>query len=313
MIATSRVPYTYSVLRYVHDIGTGEFINVGVVVTAPRVSYVGAKFKLTYGRVKKAFPSLDGEAFRTRMRRLQAAFDGISEGDIAVSSRVAVTAVVTGASTASVMLAQEASTSLDSFKQSGAIERLVYSVIPRDDSSFQWSPPGSGLSKDLSATLADLYQRFVAQYDNDAVNVQRKDDDVWKHFRTELEKRNVLSHLQEKEIAVADDSVKFEHAWKNGSWHCYEPLSFDLASDASIKEKAHRWLGQVSSIKDAREEFNVFFLVGKPTDAGLHDAYEQAVSILRKAPASTVVDEEHAAEFSESVAKAISDHDTRPL
>lgn len=288
MSSTTRTPYSYIVLRYVHDIGTGEFINVGVVLTAARGSYIGAKFKTAYGRVKKAFPTIDPDVFRARMRRLQATFDQITEGTL------------------------DAPNSRDA-KDATAIEQLVHSVIRVDDSSLQWSPVGSGLSKDLPATLASLYQRFVTKYDTELTNAPRKDDDVWKHFRIELEKRNVLSHLEEKVIAVADDSVKFEHAWKNGAWHCYEALSFDLANDASIKEKAHRWLGQVSSIKDSREGFRVYFLVGKPADAGLSDAYEKAVSILRKAPSSEVVEEDGAEQFSESVAKAISEHEQHPM
>lgn len=287
MTTIQRIPYSYIVLRYVHDIGTGEFINVGVVLMAARGPYVGARFKTTYGRVKKAFPTIDPDVFRARMRRLQGAFDRITAGDIH-------SADAPGA-------------------KSTSIESLAHSVIRVDDSSLQWSPAGSGLSKDLAGTLTSLYQRFVTKYDSDAVNVSRKDDDVWKHFRTELEKRNVLPRLQEKVIAVADDSVKFEHAWKNGAWNCYEPLSFDLASDTSIKEKAHRWLGQVSSIKDAREGFQVFFLVGRPSDDGLTEAYEKAVSILRKAPSSEVVEEHSAEAFSKAVAKAISDHDLHAI
>lgn len=288
MKTAARAPYSFAVLRYVHDIGTSEFINVGVVVSAPSVSFVGARFKLAYGRVKKAFPSVDAEVYRARMRRLQAMFDRIAEGDLSARTFVEATDVT-------------------------PIEELVHSVIRADDSSLQWSPAGSGLSKDLPATLAALYQRFVTKYDAEASSTPRKDDDVWKHFRMELEKRNVLGYLEPKVIAVADDSVKFDHAWKNGAWNCYEPLSFDLSSDASIKEKAHRWLGQVSSIKDAREGFKVYFLVGKPTDSGLVDAYEQAVSILRKAPASSVVEEDMAEEFSETLALAIAEHVIPPL
>ena len=236
----------------------------------------------------KAFPSIDPDVFRARMRRLQATFDQIADGDFS------------------------ASISRD-LNDATPIEKLVYAVIRADDSSLQWSPAGSGLSKDLPATLTALYQRFVTKYDAELTSTPRKDEDVWKRFKTELERRNVLPHLKKKVIAVADDSVKFEHAWKNGAWHCYEPLSFDLASDASIKEKAHRWLGQVSSIKDAREDFHVYFLVGRPADAELSESYEKAVSILRKAPASEVVEEERAEEFSQSVAKAILEHEVRHL
>ena len=31
----NKQPYTYTILRYVHDTSTGEFANVGVVVSAP--------------------------------------------------------------------------------------------------------------------------------------------------------------------------------------------------------------------------------------------------------------------------------------
>ena len=280
--------YQYVVLRYVHDISAGEFVNCGIVLLAPGLGYVGAKFKTTYSRIKKTFPTLDGDGFRAHMRKLQTAFDRVAEKDLAGLAR-------------------------ESTNAPSNLLNVVHSVVRSDDSSLQWSPIGSGLTSAPQETLKRLYQRFVAKYDEDASAVHRKDDDVWKCFKSELEKRNVLPHLEEKVIAVEDDSVKFAHAWKNGAWHCYEPLSFDLASDTSIREKAHRWLGQVSSIKDSSEWFNVYFLVGKPTDPSLNDAYEKAISILRKAPASQVVEEDGAESFSELVAKAIAEHEQHPL
>ena len=283
MSETIRLPYSYIVLRYVHDIGTGEFINVGIVLMAQSGSYRAAKFKTAYGRLKKAFPSVDTEVYRTRMRRLQATFDRYTDGDIYATSAI-------------------------NTVSANPLEQLVHSVIRVDDSSLQWSTVGSGLSRDLQATLTSLYKRFVTKYDNEQATATRKDDDVWRHFRAELEKRNVLPHLEQKVISVADDSVKFEHAWKNGVWNCYEPLSFDLTSDTSIKEKAHRWLGQVSSIQASSEGFRVYFLVGKPEDTSLKEAYEKAVSILRKAPDSEVIEEEEAEKFSKTVALAITAH-----
>lgn len=277
MNGDARRAYRYSVLRYVHDIATGEFINVGIVVVAPAASFVGGKFRLAYGRVKRTFPSIDAQAFKTRMRHLQAAFDRLAEGDIGDQNR----------------------------GNGLTIDDVINAVVRVDDSSWQWSPVGSGLSRDLNATLLALYHRFVTKYDQDQ-HALRKDDDVWKCFRSALERRNVLPLLEEKVIAVADDSVTFEHAWKNGMWHCYEPLSFDLASDASIKEKAHRWLGQVSSIKDAEDRFAVYFLVGRPVDDSLNGAYEKALSILRKAPSARVVEEARADEFSDEVARVMS-------
>ena len=38
-----RTNYTFTVLRYVHDITTGEFVNVGVVLHAPKAKFLRAK------------------------------------------------------------------------------------------------------------------------------------------------------------------------------------------------------------------------------------------------------------------------------
>jgi Protein of unknown function (DUF3037) len=50
----------YTVLRYVHDIATGEFVNVGVVVYAPKVRYLQAEMRFICGRLARVF--LDGDA-----------------------------------------------------------------------------------------------------------------------------------------------------------------------------------------------------------------------------------------------------------
>src|SRR6266404_2302575 len=54
------------------------------------------------------------------------------------------------------------------------------------------------------------------------------------------------------------DEVEFEYAWKNEQWHCLKPLSFNLTAAESIREKAHRWLGQITSVKDTKETFKVY-------------------------------------------------------
>jgi Protein of unknown function (DUF3037) len=280
MTQSTQSPYRYTVLRYVHDITTGEFMNVGVVLKSPDSARVRAKFKLAFGRIKSAFPSVDAAAHRTRMRMLQKAFDGLND-DLA-SAGLAV--------------------------ESESLTALVKRILPADDSGLQWAPIGSGLSRDLDATLQNLYERFVTKHDTDAAADRRKDNDVWREFRSELEQRNVLSYLTRKTIEAPDDSVTFSHAWKNGAWHCFEPVSLDLASDSSIKEKAHRWLGQIASVHRSHEKFKVYFLVGKPSESRLEKAYDQAVKILAQAPESKVIEEKDAKSFSKKIANDIRAH-----
>src|SRR5690606_2275015 len=77
------------------------------------------------------------------------------------------------------------------------------------------------------------------------------------------------------------DRVLFDHAWKNGDWHCYQPLSFDLASAESIREKAARWSGHMTGLSKSPEHIRPYFLVGPPERAALFDDYQRAIELLR--------------------------------
>jgi hypothetical protein len=42
MASIMKLAYTYPLLRYVHDVASGEFANVGVVLFSPNARYAGA-------------------------------------------------------------------------------------------------------------------------------------------------------------------------------------------------------------------------------------------------------------------------------
>jgi hypothetical protein len=280
-----KTPYTYSVLRYMHDITTGEFINVGVVLYSRDGGYASALCRSTFGRLSKTFPGMDGDAFKSLMRFVQARVEEIGDGlktELPLNGRPA--------------------TVLD----------IAHAVVPPDDSSLQWSPPGSGLSENLSQTLEGLFERMVIRYDERPQLERRSDDEVWRKYRLSLENTHVLKHLQPKKISVQDDEVEFQHAWKNGVWHCLEPVSFDLSSADSIREKAHKWLGQLLSVKDAREPFKVYLLLGEPQQEALRPAFDKAISILSRLPVdSEVIRESNAGDFSEQFAREIAAHEAK--
>jgi hypothetical protein len=273
-----KVPYTFTVLRYVHDIATGEFVNVGVALYAPGVKFIEARCRTTYGRLTKAFPGLDGEAFKSLMRRINHRFEEIA-------AEVANELPLKGSPT--------------------AIMELAWSVLPPDDSSLQWSPPGGGVAEDLSATLTQLYDRMVHRYEDGLIRARRSDEEVWTRFRRDLETRNIAVHLQSKKITVPDDEVEFEYACKNGVWHCLKPISFDLSADG-ITEKAHRWLGQLTSVKSSSDQFKVYLLIGEPQQPDLKTTLKKALSILQKIPVEKeIVMERDATVFSERFARSV--------
>jgi hypothetical protein len=145
--------YTFTVLRYVHDTSTGEFANVGVVLTSPSAGYADAILRPTYGRLSKMFPGMNGDHFRSVIKHLQSRFDELS-------ARIR----------EEIDLGDRPENALD----------LAHRVIAPDDSSFQWSPMGSGLAEDLAGTLETIYRRMVELYDEKSKSDSRNDEDIWK-------------------------------------------------------------------------------------------------------------------------------------
>ena len=278
-------PYTYTILRYVHDTSTGEFVNVGVVLSSPEAHYASAILRPTYGRLSRMFPGFDGDHFKTVVRHLQSRFD-----EIAYRVR------------------QE----LDLGQKPANAQEMAFSVIAPDDSSFQWSPMGSGLSSDLAATAESSYERMVERYDGLQNSLSRSDEAVWKTFKKGFEEKRILSRLHPKVIAVQDDEVEFSYAWQNQQWHCMETVSFDLMQPQSIKDKAHSWLGRMTSIKDSKDKFSVYFLVGEPQLEQSKRAFEQALNVLHKTPVKHEIIREHEADdFAAKVAGEIAEHDQK--
>jgi Protein of unknown function (DUF3037) len=257
---TEKKPYTYTVLRYVHDAATAEFVNVGVVIHCPQQRYLGAKLRRTHGRFSDLFPDLDPSAFRSAMSAIDRALK----------------------------TAGEAYKKDDLFRSDANAASLARSVLPADDSSLQWSPVGSGLTSNPEQQLEHLFLRLVGRYDEKQEH-RRTDADVWRPIREKLDQAKLTSKLTEKVIRSTADSLEFKHAWKNGVWHCYEAVSFDLADADGIKNKARRWTGHLASVSDAADPFKPYFIVGAPTDRKLLPAFQDALAILKKSPVETEV------------------------
>lgn len=274
--------YSYVVLRYVHDTITGEFVNVGVALYAPESRFVAAQCRTTLGRLKKVFHTLNPDHFKSLMRTIQSQFQRL--GDRVQSELL-----------------------LDSSRD---VLAYAHSVLPKDDSSLQWSQVGVGRTSDPAATLAKLYERMVARYDDRPGRDRRDDEEVWRQFKHTLEARNVMRVFAPHTISAEVDQWEFKHTWKNGVLHCLEPVSFDLASAEGIRDKARHFLGRLSAIANARERFKVHFLVGEPQDPDLHRAYEGALSILKIASASQeIVREGDAEAFAQRLSIEVEQHE----
>ncbi len=275
--------YTYSILRYVHDVSSGEFANVGVVLLAPKARFAKAICRETYGRLSHMFPDMDRESFKPLMHY--------------VSSRINA-------------LGKRLADELELEKSPKDAGDLARSVLPHDDSSLQWSEVGGGICENPEQKLNELYDRYVIRYDDRHETKTRSDGEVWSRFKKALDEKKVTSYLAPKKIVGKNDEVEFEHSYKNEQWHCIEPISFDLAKAENIKHKAHRWFGQITDASTSTEPFNVYFLVGAPQSQELSKSYEQAIGILNNVPVNhKIIQENDADRFADEIGSIIADHE----
>lgn len=263
----SRRPYSYTVLRYVHDIVTGEFVNVGIVLTAPahdaQPPVVMYDFSDRITRLRSMFPDVNRAAFVDAMQAMR-------RNANAVARQVRP----------------------DFMYSNGDALSIAMRMLPRDGSSLQWSDIGTGIARDIEKEFQRISARMLHGYQK-RTETKRSDDEVWRPVRQALHDRNIQIDLEPRVIDGDVDSVEFQHAWKNGKIHAYEPLSFDLADASNIRDKARRWRGNLdAATAGAHQQFKAYFIAGRPSDPGLIGAYESALEILRHASGNPEVYEE---------------------
>lgn len=278
---TDRQPYTYTVLRYRHDPLAGEMINVGVVLHAPRSAFLGTAVRSTYGRLSKLYPDLEGGALTRILKRIQTNIKRFSESEIG-----------------------------GIFSSSATAHTFAKRVIDDPAGSYVWSDLKSGITKSPEQELARLYHRYIGRFEATTVS-RRSDADVWRPARDKLVEREIANLFEKKTIRSNRDEVEFDNAWKNGIWHCLQPLSFDLADVESIQNKAARWVGHIVGLSTSEETFRPYFIVGKPSDIRLQSAFERAVAFLAEAPSENmprIVREEEIETFVQELETQVHSH-----
>lgn len=125
-----REPYSYLVLRYVHDVVTGEFANVGVVLLVRDSQFLRGRFISNFHRLEAMFGEIDETHLSDTLQYLDLAFREfhLCESDAKQDLRY-----------------------------------LARQILPADDSSLQWSQAGGGLTNNPAETLDQLFERFVPQ------------------------------------------------------------------------------------------------------------------------------------------------------
>jgi len=128
-------PFSYVVLRYMHDPFTREFVNVGILLSAPETRFIAFERLANLDRVKGMFPGADSDALRNSLNFLVAR-------------------------TADVHTKPPERSGNDSL----SADAIANSILPQDDSALQWSPAGGGITDDPPKTLKELFELLVVRH-----------------------------------------------------------------------------------------------------------------------------------------------------
>ena len=256
------ITYTFTIVRYLHDKVTGEFVNVGVLLHAPSTGFLRAKCSSSAHRLRRMFGRVDSEHIRDFLRYIERRAEHLNQD------------------TGSALLPLDP-------KETAAT--YAARILPPDDSSLQLAPVTGGVTDDPARELEALFERYVNRYMHGKAKTTRHDEEVLPVFRRPLEERRLVHHLQPKVIAAPDYEHEFPLAWKNGVWNTCDAVSFDLMDSSDIIEKANKWLGRAKNLFESSEPFRLVLLVGEPRRPELVEASFTAERIIRKAEGEIVL------------------------
>ena len=117
-----------------------------------------------------------------------------------------------------------------------SLETITNSILPNDDSALSLTPMARGVAPQIA--LESLYHRLVEKYLTVNDTTSQTDEEAWRQvYKTYFDQYGITNRLIEHEVHTQNDSFVFDKAWKNEVWHCYQPLSLNLADVHSVRTK----------------------------------------------------------------------------
>ncbi|MBK8522637.1 MAG: DUF3037 domain-containing protein [Chitinophagaceae bacterium] len=275
--------YQFQIVRYIHDRITGEFVNVGIIVYMPESRFLKSRFINKFSRISQFFIDVNGHSLLGALKQ----FD--KEINI-VSKRLS---------------------SNDLFESFSSIEEITNSILTKDDSALECCSMNYGIDLSGQAALNDLFERLIDKYNHDADKDSHDDKYVWrKVYKKHFDDNGITNKLKEHTVKTEHDVIQFDKAWKNGTWNCYQTLSFDLKRTDSIKSKVYKWSGILSELENSSEKLHLYFLTVSPSrNRTIKKFIEDTLNRQSKKIQVSIVTEKQAESFAVSVKKEIEAHE----
>ena len=288
MINKKLKTFEYSILRYMHDVGAGESLNIGVVIYCKEASYLDVRINHRIKRLSDAFATFNGDQYR----RVVAQFERFIEQKAEAMRRN-----------------NEPDVLLPSEDKPENLERLLRSIWFDPDVSYQYSGILPGVSDDFESDIDNLYYRFVLMQSEENRRQKRDDETVWQVYQDSLRREKISSVLTERSFPVGEFDFRFKHTFRNGSWQVLEAVSLDYAEKAGIRNRVAKLLGDTKLLAVGSDLGKVYLLLGKPSNPDYMGAYQNALRYLASMELPhQIIEEDHADEFAKELSEYMKKH-----
>lgn len=249
--------YHFAILRYVHDVSTEEFVNIGVVMWIPERSKLVFRVNERFSRLFSFFKDIDKSSYRKMVLNLKSAADFKWASDNVATAYL--------------------------FKNTANHPFEIFHEIVREDAScFQWSRLMSGISKNAEGRFKELFEEFVTSHEPPAVHQRHSETEIWAHVDHAL-KVHLLDRRVEYGVKLETPSYhySFRMGWNNGIPQVLEPISFALKKPTSIVDRANTWSGRLFNLSKSNT-FGFTAVIAPPENDNM-EAFNHGWEILKGA------------------------------
>jgi len=279
--------FTYSILQYKHSLLLKEAINVGIIFIFHNEKQIRFVYDDT-SRVRCAYPNFDAKIFNNTLRYIDKKVQKIGSSFL-----------------------------FDDISQSEGIRSFIHNnLLPEDATALQFSEPLNSVSiSDINKTVKDFSSLLIPGIFDKIVEAPRKDEAyILRKFKKILSERDsLIEHKISTNRVIKDNRVelRFDVAWLNEGSHYVKPISFDLKERIDIQNKSTQYLGSFSLLSNyaTRNKIHFDILVTSPQDENLLENYNDAIEILKAAPAPlSIISEVELPNYTEHAVFEINKH-----
>jgi hypothetical protein len=252
--------YRCRILRYVHDVSKGEFVNIGVVMWIPEHSRLIFRLNEQYRRISGFFKNFDGISYRQMLRNLQRSFKKVAS-DL-----------------------QKPPLTRDTPKNTLEVFNLL---VRENASTFQWSQVISGISTNPEDRLDRLFEECVTFHESLGRRRSpqpRNERMIWKTVHQAVKAHHLEDHVR---LNFPMKSASFEHSfkmgWNNGIRQVLEPISLGLRKPVEIIDRANIWSGRLFNLSKGNDFGCTAVLAPRDEHVDM-TAFNHGLQILKDAP-----------------------------